>query len=91
VPADLLEAAEMLDAEQVFGIPVTLPLLADFGFTEVISKDLIQYELEGFFVQEDEDGFGLSPVPTYWIRVTYVHELMNLFFALTGQELIYHN
>lgn len=40
-----------------------------------------------FTLIQDSDGFMLSKFETYIITVKYVHQLQNLFFALTGEEL----
>lgn len=70
------------------GIPLTEEWLLKFGFKryEGLQDDL--YELDGFWqIQKDFNSniYTMSDIELYNIK--YVHQLQNLYFALTGQEL----
>lgn len=76
-----------------YGVPLTEEWLEKFDFS--FQQD---YGLFGFFdknhaVFKLEDGsFEFHPFCTNdrdcWIKIQYVHQLQNLSFALTGEELI---
>lgn len=76
-------------------IPLTEEWLERFGAEEKWSE---KYELQGFSIilKEDNtwtfwiansDDFGGS----YFVNINYVHQLQNLYYALTGEELTYAN
>ena len=75
---------------QVKPIPLTEEWLLRFGFIECSDNG----ELKGndrFFINSKLKGsIGLSPKFTYSLtgtRLYYVHQLQNLYYALTGEEL----
>ena len=84
--------------------PVTLTeqWLLDFGFEKYTGRYGVYYKhyaLEGFRVWLPRDIYGwgytvgrkdFETGDTYWVKneVRYVHQLQNLFFALTQGELI---
>ena len=82
-------------------IPLTEQWLIDLGFEKNILSDDSGYyytlELnEGKYcdlaiVSGDKNGFVEATLFPYeeWFRYKYVHDLQNLFFALTGSELEY--
>jgi hypothetical protein len=88
-----------LQVEKVYGIPLTANWLAKFGF-EKIDKQfqhnwIIRLNKTGehYSIQFADDKFWLSRSEfdawCYVIRdVEYVHELQNLYYALTGEELV---
>lgn len=73
-------------------IPLTEEWLLKFGFRKIdayncyILNGLLRYNVDNnkWFI-ETPDG----PFESYWVEVplTYVHQLQNLYFALTGEEL----
>ena len=68
----------------LFPIPLTEEWLVKFGFT---GWDLGYYTLlmdRGVFFILTEDGMTIISR-----NVKYVHQLQNLYFALTGEELIF--
>lgn len=70
-------------------IPLTEEWLIRFGFEEV-SKDT--WHKESFFIEFDiQAGFGFNIENNQGVHlltgIEYVHELQNLYFALTGEEL----
>ena len=80
-------------------IPLTEDRLLEFGFKkEVLSDDSGYYYALEFnenkycdlsICSGDEKGFIEAVLFPYeeWFRFKYVHELQNLFFAITGKEL----
>ena len=67
-------------------IPLTEEWLKRFGVT----KDIDVWELTGvFWLQELEGGCFFLGCNSGWtgIEIKYVHQLQNLYFALTGDEL----
>lgn len=68
----------------IAGIPITEEWLVRFGFQKLIPEGSI-FELGKFHIQ------NFSPLGFFecrnHIKVEYVHQLQNLYFALTGEEL----
>jgi hypothetical protein len=68
-------------------IPLTEEWLEKFGFDEIEMSIPVAYKTKsGFRIKEDQRG--------YWMQYKYgtviikhVHQLQNLYFALTGEEL----
>ena len=83
-------------------IPLTEQWLLDLGFEKYTGRYGVYYKhyaLEGFRVWLPRDIYGwgytvgrkdFETGDTYWVKneVRYVHQLQNLFFALTQEELI---
>lgn len=72
-------------------IPLTEEWLLKFGFVDLpfSDPDNVDYGLGMFYIQfhkEVDDFICLNTSPDF-IQVKYVHELQNLYFALTGEEL----
>ena len=68
------------------GIPLNEDWLKRFG----VKNDIDVWELTGvFWLQELEDGCFFLGCNSGWtgIEIKYVHQLQNLYFALTGEEL----
>lgn len=78
-----------IDLFQFQPIPLTEDWLIKFGF----EKDEYDpyYDLLFFEVRFYEGAYVYNPIseyfPAYGIGLEYVHELQNLYFALTGEEL----
>ena len=73
-------------------IPLTEEWLVKFGielnFEELESGFKLLYWVKGAFNLEiDKDGKIYFEVYSHYIEVKYVHQLQNLYFALTGEEL----
>lgn len=81
-------------------IPLTEEWLLKFGF-EKASKDYVRYDLKatedvyilyaddyscGLFNSKESEENELGVIPN-WETIKHVHQLQNLYFALTGQEL----
>lgn len=71
-------------------IPLTEEILIRLGF----HKEFNKYKLKGFqFIAKkvaDDIGFHLNAVYVN-VECKYVHQLQNLYFALTGTELTLNN
>lgn len=66
----------------LFGIPLTEEWLVKFGFKQW--GDKYTFGLKGINIHHRKRGFVLrKSVPI----IKYVHQLQNLYFALTGEEL----
>ena len=79
---------ENMTFDYVEPIPLTEEWLKRFGVT----KDIDVWELTGvFWLQELEGGCFFLGCNSGWtgIEIKYVHQLQNLYFALTGEELEY--
>jgi len=76
--------------DKIEPIPLTPEILVEkCGFVwEVYYQG---YHFDKYIIREDNDGFRIlsSVNRTYQIRgnIKYLHQLQNLYFALTGQEL----
>jgi uncharacterized protein YukJ len=72
-------------------IPITEEWLLKFGFTRIKSKTT--YCDDGFIDVWNKDGFLLDDKGVLieytenFVRIYYVHQLQNLYFALQGEEL----
>jgi hypothetical protein len=77
-----------LEAED-YGLPITEEWLLKFGFSEDLED--IDYHLHenGFTIHFDiNDGHLECYLESVGIDISYVHQLQNLYFALTGKELL---
>ena len=85
------------DAEE-FGVPLTEEWLVKFGFEPNGNSGMMVWRLKinhaGYF-QWFDDG-SVSFLPTGCdsafcpdVQIDHVHQLQNLYFALTGTELVY--
>ena len=81
-----------LKINQVKPIPLTEEWLFEFGFIDDFSKDfrvrLIGHRLGDFFITEK---MKLLTSDINSVKIKYVHQLQNLYFALTGEELTIKN
>lgn len=76
--------SNIITEKDIKPIPLTPEILEKAGFKEsLISKD---YIYKGFMMLHKTEGYMCSPFD-FMKKVTYVHELQNLYFALTGEEL----
>lgn len=78
----------IVEPEMLIGIPITPAWVTGFNFVvdeecwDFPKRGLPSYVFEGdSFVPYDTYYYGFMP------RIKYVHELQNLYFALTGKEL----
>jgi hypothetical protein len=85
----MLESYECCSAlvgyEDVKPIPITKEWLLKFGF-----KDALNYfKIKHFRIIMLEDRYFFDNIPLTEIK--YIHQLQNLYFALTGKELKLNN
>lgn len=84
----------------VSGIPLTEEWLVRMGFNNTAIKWMDKSVSNPVFIKKDKyylefvDGeyyfnlfFGMSNNPVHLTAIKYVHQLQNLYFALTGEEL----
>jgi hypothetical protein len=85
--------------EQISGIPLTEEWLLRFGFEKHKKFDCYEnvYHLEGFYVSlgeydnifsdvwDDDNG---NPINIKCYEQIYIHQLQNLYFAMTEKELV---
>lgn len=78
-------------SEACSGIPLTPEILEKRGFVKWEPQPrIIQWRWkEGELTAEigDKGSIYISPADVYWIDVKYLHQLQNLIFVLTGEEL----
>ena len=91
---DYVSVGEVFTSNQIDPIPLTEEWLKKFGFVKVANhyekncfniykyKDEIEIEFRN---DEDDESFVIG------MRYNYVHQLQNLYFAVTGEELIIKN
>jgi len=79
---------EKIMRETIKPIPLTEEWLVKFGFDvfQDLSDDNIMYVKDGFYVndlfQPEDCGFPIAKK-----AIGFVHQLQNIYFALTGEEL----
>lgn len=86
-----------LSYDEVFPIPITAEILNQIGFIQKShtwkdgSGSDEDYWFGDFFISDEEEWFFLfrkdQDNPQLLSRVEYIHQLQNLYFALTGKEL----
>lgn len=79
-------------------IPITEEILLDFGFViEKSETHLIAFNEEGYSHELQinrgvkDKSWRISKYKGGYKHIYYVHQLQNLYFALTGEELIFKN
>jgi hypothetical protein len=91
----ILHLEEGMDSLSILGIPLTPEILQKAGFAVAFTSDpqspnaSKKYTLGLFKIhQPDEDApFLYFFSEDYDVRLKYLHQLQNLYFALTGEEL----
>lgn len=80
--------------EELQPIPLTKEWLLNLGFKKDVDGSFMKNDISIFldkrfktnlFLQENQDNFKWF---SYECKIQYVHQLQNLYFALTGDELI---
>jgi len=71
-------------------IPLTEEWLLKFGFEKADEIYFIEFGVYSMTIKEYEKGkYILNPETHFnYVDIEYVHQLQNLYFALTGKELI---
>jgi hypothetical protein len=80
---------------EIFPIPITEEILLKCGFEDGVVnifenenfKTSIWYHDGWHFQFDEKEWYGKSSVYLYPAPIDYVHQLQNLYFALTGEEL----
>jgi len=86
VVVDLEETQDTIeDYDRTKPIPLTEEWLLKFGFKRN-GKKLTFWKID---LVEDEEGIFSFDESRIYIDVKYVHQLQNLYFALTGEELTF--
>lgn len=82
VPYDLMVIERTGD--KAIPIPLTEEWLKKFGFYMIYydKEKEINYKLNDFTLEQTDGGFIYQKV-----IIKYIHQLQNLYFALTGEEL----
>lgn len=80
--------------EHLTPIPITPEILEKCGFEEEITEDITYYHPSGFFFfqiwdreNKKHDYYGIKLMNKFIVRLDCLHQLQNLYFALTGAEL----
>lgn len=68
-------------------IPLTEEWLLKFGFDETIVEGYPLYQSNKGFIVEYYVDESVFLILDFEVRVKHVHQLQNLYFALTGEEL----
>lgn len=91
VNADVIKQNEHTMYASLEPLPLTEAWLLKFGFNEYMSKSDLRISIGGGVLMQFH--FGVNQIEC-WIGdeisktdVIYVHQLQNLYFALTGEEL----
>lgn len=79
---------QLLDGDRICPIPLTVEWMGKFNLKKMKSNDFIDtYWIHNLLFIELERNFVM--IGPYIIgRCEYVHQLQNLYFALTGKELV---
>lgn len=74
-------------------IPITEEWLLKFGFENKTGRDEEEFyikdnfQLELMFLSEEDTGFYFfSPVAKKDIKIKHIHQLQNIYHALTGED-----
>lgn len=83
--------SDLLDTSLLLPIPLTEEWLLKFGFKDDIgeTKTLI-WKSYKFHITKDGFVYTDAWYKQNFIPIKYVHQLQNLYFALTGEELTYN-
>lgn len=69
-------------------IPITEQWLLKFGFKEINVRDIKYYVLHGIsLISDGANGYLIQLGKGFTVYIDKVHQLQNLFFALTQKEL----
>lgn len=87
---DFAEKRLYLDFES---IPLTEEWLIKFGFTEEVNSQFVKFWRKNNITIYHR--YDLLPnefiLSEFDVKIQYVHQLQNLYFTLTGKELIYES
>ncbi len=84
-----IDLVYLRNSGSVEGVDLNVTWLENFGFFYVTStEELYTFYLNGVKIELSDDFAMVNIHNTDAKKIRYVHELQNLFFALTGNELI---
>lgn len=81
---------DYLEYDEIFPIPLTEEWLVKLGFSEIggcNEKDFTNGDYNIFINSIGEVNFLFFREGDWYQKISYVHQLQNLYFALTGEEL----
>ena len=67
-------------------IPLTEEWLLDFGFDNFMNRNTL-YVKPFFNIDKRKNGFSYITTSLFEFEVKHIHQLQNLYYALTGKEL----
>ena len=76
-----------ISPESYCGIPLTEEWLLRFGFDEIVIEGYPVYQSNRGFAIEYYKDESVFLILDFEVRIKYVHQLQNLYFALTREEL----
>ena len=74
---------DYIDLDEIYPILLTKGWLLNFGFNNNIFD--FCFEIIDFYITENESKFMFQS----YLEIKHVHQLQNLYFALTNNELIF--
>jgi len=83
---DIYDLSQGMDSECFQPIPLTEEWLLKFGFEKCLNQYKKVTETKPFIILFLEGQFQYDDL-RYRTNLQYVHQLQNLYFALTGEEL----
>lgn len=75
----------------ITGVPLTEDWLIKFGFEKEIESKITYFIIDEFNIEwwsKAKDGKALFTDGNLYRHMDFVHQLQNLYFALTGKELV---
>lgn len=75
-----------VDSNNTEPIPLTEECLLRFGFKN--EHNPIYFYIDGFYIEYKNDEFSTEVGECSFLVLETVHQLQNLYFALTGEELL---
>jgi hypothetical protein len=76
----------IVDSNNTEPIPLTEEWLLKLGFKN--EHNPIYFSIDGFYIEYKNDEFTTEVGECSYLVLEYVHQLQNLYFALTGEELV---
>jgi hypothetical protein len=76
-----------MDCESMQPIPLTPEILEKAGFVLSVFPEITEAFHDAFTLVLEDKGWDCIRILGKSVFVNYVHELQNLYFALTGEEL----
>lgn len=89
VPIEIIDGTYIDNAEWFFPIPLTTEWLERFGFDVGNNFYFTRGDFDISYIDDDiiYERYTVRWQKSVSIKIQYVHQLQNLYFALTGEEL----